>query len=84
MKRSDLVVFWQLRDNEGFWRVDAQVHKKTAERSDGAYIFDREFEKATMKGSSMDDIMKRAEGYLQYLIDQGSLDKWYDNAGAAA
>jgi hypothetical protein len=84
MKRSDLTVFWQLRDNEGFWRVDAQVHRKDAERSDQTYIFDREFEKSTMRGQTMDDIMKRAEGYLQHLIDEGTLDKWYDNAGAAA
>jgi hypothetical protein len=77
MKRKDLTVFWQLRDDGGFWRVDATVYRNSDNFYEPSYRLMREFEKKTMRDQSVDTIMKRAEGYLQFLIDNGDLDAWY-------
>jgi hypothetical protein len=85
MKRSDLYVFWNLRDDGGFWRVDAVVYRKNDPYQMPTYKFDRSFEKDDFDTGSVAEIMDRAEEYLVHLIKtDANLAKWSTNPGAAA
>lgn len=84
MKRSGLYVFWNLRDNEGFWRVDAVVYRKDSQWSDQTYRFEREWEKRDFDSQSIGEVMDRAEEYLAHLIKtDATMAKWYQNPSAA-
>jgi hypothetical protein len=84
MKRADLTVYWNLQDDGGFWRLDALVYRSAADYEQQVYKFHREFEKKSFDDQSVGTIMKRANGYLDYLIANGDLDAWYNSSTHAA
>jgi hypothetical protein len=85
MKRSEFYVQWYLQDDGGFWRVDALVYRNNADYNQQVFKFHREFEKNTFgNDQSVGHIMRRAHGYMDYLMENGALDEWYNSPTHAA
>lgn len=85
MKRSELTVLWNIQDDGGFWRVDGLVYCSAGDYAQQTHKFYREFEKGTFGADqSVGHIMRRANGYLDYLIENGALDEWFNSPTHAA
>jgi hypothetical protein len=84
MKRADVTVFWNMQDDGGFWRFDALIYRNNADYDQQVYKFHREFEKNSFEDQNVATLMKRANGYLDYLLHSGQLDDWYNSPTHAA